>query len=142
MRQSSLACGSANSFDWQGGIAGLLGDKPILLFEDGEGGSIKIEPAERRARDPAVRPLRSILVEDVEGHEFRPGSGFPGHFGLPWRAAGICDHAPGASYGVRDRHWMRMRTDPMHKRRVRKHVAVADEIRWLAGLQPPACRAR
>jgi hypothetical protein len=80
----SFAAGSANPFDRQGRIAGLFGDKPVLFFQDRERGSIKVDAAEHRTRDPAIGSLRTVFIEHVKRHEFGSGSRFSGHFFLPW----------------------------------------------------------
>src|SRR5437660_5796034 len=78
-----LAVRPADSFDRDRRNARLLGDQAVLFFEDGAGGLIKVEAAKHRARDFAVRPLRTVLVEYVERHVFGSGCGLSGHFGSP-----------------------------------------------------------
>jgi hypothetical protein len=76
----SFAAGSADPFNRRRGITGLLGNKSVLLFQDSESGSIKVDAAKCRARNFAIGPLRAVFVEYVEHHEFGSGRGLSGHF--------------------------------------------------------------
>src|SRR3546814_4699475 len=64
----------------------------------GRGGSIAVEAADHLARDLPARTERSILIDDVEQHEFA-GAGLvvlPGHdFSLPLMDVGGVRHRAG-----------------------------------------------
>jgi hypothetical protein len=80
----SFAAGSADPFNRRRGITGLLGNKSVLLFQDSESGSIKVDAAKCRARKFAIGPARAVFVEYVEHHEFGSGRRLSGHFTRVW----------------------------------------------------------
>src|ERR1051326_1014597 len=66
----SFSTGSTDALHRHGGIPGLFGNKPVLLFDHGARGSIAVEPAKDFAWNAAIGPLGSIFVEHIKQDEF------------------------------------------------------------------------
>src|SRR6266540_521297 len=72
-----------DTFHRKGRSARLLGDQPILFFNDGARGSIAVEAAEHSARHSAIGTLRTIFVDHVEQGEFSSRCRLSGHCQSP-----------------------------------------------------------
>src|SRR4051812_29291690 len=80
--------GAADRLDRAARLAGFFRDLGVLLGDDRLGRLVAVEAAERGGRNPAVRPLRAVLVIDVGQHEFADGAGawFASHVVVPsWK---------------------------------------------------------
>jgi hypothetical protein len=78
----SFSAGSADALDGRDRIAGLFGDKAVLLFDHGTRGRITIEATKDLAWNSAIGPLRTVFVEHIEQSELCARCGFSCHSGL------------------------------------------------------------
>src|SRR5258705_12169903 len=77
-----LGAGAANALDRRDRSPRLLGDDPVLLFDRGARGLVPVEASKDFARNPAIGPLRAVLIEDVEKDEFGSRCRLSRHCGL------------------------------------------------------------
>jgi hypothetical protein len=76
-----LTAGAADAFYSDRRQARFHGDSSVLLGDKSAGGTIALCATQHCTRDPTIGPLRAILINDIEQHEFRTStrSGFSGH---------------------------------------------------------------
>src|SRR6202043_1919806 len=79
-----LGAGPRDALDLDRRPAGFLGDVAVLFDQEFVRGLVAVDPAGQRARNLAVRALRTVFVDHVEHDEFGVQSRLSWHGLFSW----------------------------------------------------------